>query len=127
MGHINLVYVTISPIHLDSVTLSDLNLLTLSLTLPLVCKLDYIQNSTFYALIDSKSTHCIINTIFILKYNISTNLTSSVELRLFDRLSNNIISKTAFLSITFLFSDQMILNVYIILLNSFYLLVLRYN
>jgi len=127
MGHIDLAYITMSLIHLNAVTLSDLNSLTLSLTLPLVCKLDYVQKTIFHALMDSKSTHYFINTIFMLKYNISTNLTSFVKLKLFDRLLNNIISKTAFLSITFLSSDQMILNVYIMSLNSSYLLVLGYN
>jgi len=127
MGHIDLAYITISLIHLNAVTLSDLNSLTLSLTLPLVYKLDYVQKTIFHALMDSKSTYYFINTIFMLKYNIPTNLTSFVKLKLFDRLLNNIISKTAFLSITFLSSDQMILNVYIMSLNSSYLLVLGYN
>jgi len=48
-----------------------------------------------------------------------------VELKLFDRLSNNIISETASLSVTFPFSYWIILTVYITLLNS--PLVLRYN
>lgn len=85
----------------------------------LVCKLDYIQNLTFYAFINSESIHCFTDTIFILKYNIPTNPTSPVALKLFDRslLLNNIIFKTAFLPITFSFGDWIISNVYIILLT----------
>jgi len=68
-----------------------------------------------------------INTIFVLKYNIPTNPTSSVELKLFNRLPNNIISKTVFLFATFSSSDQMILNMYITSPDFSCLLVFRYN
>ena len=71
--------------------------------------------------------YCFISIIFVLKYNISTKPTPSMELKLFDRLSNNIINKTASLPVIFLLGDQIILNICIILLDSFCLLVLGYN
>ena len=117
----------LSPICINTATLSSLNLLTLPLTSSLVCKPDHIQNSIFHALINSRSMYCFINTILVLKYNIPTNQTSPVELKLFNRLPNNIISKTTFLSITFPSSDQIILNMYITSLDFFCSLVLRYN
>lgn len=50
-----------------------------------------------------------------------------MELKLFDKLSNNIISETASLPVTFPSSYWMILTIYITLLNSSCSLVLRYN
>jgi len=102
---INFVYTTTSSICLNTATLFDLNLLTLPLMLPLVCKSDHIQNPIFCALIDSKSTYCFIDTTFAWKYNISINLTLLVELKLFNGLLNKIISETTFLSVIFPSSD----------------------
>lgn len=104
IDHIDLVYTNISPIHLNTATIFNLNL-HLSLILSLVCKSDYIQNLSFCTFINSESIHCFIDTTFILKYNIPTNPTLPMALKLFDRLlllNNNIISKIVFLSITFL-------------------------
>ena len=113
IGYINLICAILSLICLNTTTLSSLNLLILPLTLSLVCKPDYIQNLIFHAYINFRSIHCFINTIFVLKYNIPTSPTSPVELKLFNRLPNNIISETVFLFVTFPSSDQMILNMYI--------------
>jgi len=88
VSHIDLTYVIKSFIYLNTATLSNLNLLTLSLTLPLVCKLNYIQNLTFHILINSRSMHYFINTIFALKYNIFIKLTLYIKLKLFNRLLN---------------------------------------
>jgi len=126
MGHIDFIYANKSLICLNTTTFSDLNLLILSLTLLLVCKSDYIQNSTFHIIIDSKFIYCFIDTTFVLKYSILIKLTLSVELKLFNRSSNNIITKTAFLPVTFPSGNQMILNLYIISLKFSYSLVLRY-
>ena len=127
MSYIDVVCVTTSLICFSTTILSNSNLLTLLLISSLVYKLDHIQNPIFYTLIDSRSIYYFINTIFALKYNIFRNSTSPIELKLLDKLLNNIISKTAFLPIIFPSGDQMILNIYIIFLNSFYLLVLKYN
>jgi len=118
---------TKSPICLNAAILSDLNSLTLKLMFLLVCKSDHIQNLTFHALVNSESTHYFVNTTFIWKYNIPTSLTMLVKLKIFNRLSNKIISEIVSLSITITSSHWMILNVYIIFLNSSCLLVLRYN
>ena len=67
--------------------------------------LDYIQNLTFHAPFDSRFTYCFIGTAFVLEYNISTNLTLFVELRIFNNLLNNIIFKIVFLPIIFPLSD----------------------
>ena len=127
MDYVNLICTNKSLICLNTTTLSDLNLLILSLTLLLVCKSNYIQNSTFHVLIDSKFIYCFIDTAFVLKYSIFIKLTLSVELKLFNRSSDNIITKTTFLPVTFPSGNQMILNLYITPLNFSYSLVLRYN
>ena len=71
----------------------------------MILTLDYIQNLTFHALINSRFTYCFIGTIFALEYNISTNLTLFIELKLFNNLLNNIIFKIVFLPIIFPSSD----------------------
>ena len=101
MSCIDIVCVTTSLICFSTTILSNPNLLTLPLISSLVYKLDHIQNPIFYALIDSGSIYYFINTIFALKYNIFRNSTSPIELKLLDKLLNNIISKTAFLPIIF--------------------------
>ena len=68
MGCIDLICANKSPISLNAVTFFNLNLLILSLISPLVCKLDYIQNLTFYTLINFRSMYCFIDTVFALKY-----------------------------------------------------------
>ena len=90
---------------LNTIILSDLNLLTLSHTLLLICRLDHIQNLTFHALINFGFIHYLINSIFILKHNISTKPNLPVKLKLFNRLLNNIITETTSISIAFLFKD----------------------
>ena len=90
-------YVTMSSIHLNTTTLFNLNSLTA----------------------------IFINTAFVYTYFIPILLILSMELGLFDGLSSNIISKTISLLITFLFSNQINLDMYITLLDFFYLLVLQ--
>jgi len=116
-----------SPICLNTAILSDLNSLTLKLMFLLVYKPDHIQNLTFHVLVNSESTHYFVNTTFIWKYNIPTSPTILVKLKLFNRLSNNIISEIVSLPIIFTSSHWMILNIYVTSLNFSYLLVLRYN
>jgi len=117
VDYINLVYTNISPIYLNATTLSDLNSLILTLIPFLVCKADYIQNFLFHILIGSGSTHCFINAVFAYKHNISITPIPLVKLKLFDKLLNNLIPKTISLSIIFPSNDQIILNMYITLLN----------
>ena len=126
MGCNNLVCANKNLIHLNAIVLSNLNLLTLSLISPLVCRSDHIQNPIFCALIAPRFIHCFINSTFVLKYNILTKPTPPVKLKLFNGLSSNTITKTTFLPIIFPSRDQMILNVYVIPLDSFCFLVLGY-
>ena len=64
MGHIDLICAT-SLICFNAAALFDPNLLILILTLLLVYKLDHIQNLIFYTLVNSSSTYCFVNTIFM--------------------------------------------------------------
>ena len=54
----------------------------------------------------------------LLKYSISTKLTLSIKLKLFNRLLNNIITETSFLPITFLSGNGGWKNVAISVTNS---------
>ena len=81
----------------------------------------------FHTLINSGFIYCFIDTVFALKYNILTNPTLPMKLKLFNGSLNNINFKTTFLPVTFLSCDWMILNVYITLLDSSCLLIPRYN
>ena len=126
MGCIDLFYV-MSLIYLNTTTLSNLNLLILTLILFLVCKSDHIQNLIFYTLIDSGSIYYFVGTIFTIYIYIPTILILLIKLKLFDGSLNNIISKTVFLPITFSSGYWMTLNVYITSLDSSCLLVFKYN
>ena len=125
MGHSD--FICTNNIHLNTTALFNLNSLIFSLILLLVCKSHHIQNLTFCALIDLRSIYYFIDSTFILKHNIPTKPTLSVKLKLFDRSSNNAITKTVFLPVAFPYGDQIILSVYVILLNFSCSLVLRYN
>jgi len=127
VDYVDLICITKSLIHLNIATFSDLNSLILFLILLLVCKSNYIQNLTFCTLINSEYIYYFINTTFVLKYNIFIKPTLPIELKLFDGLSNNIITKTASLPVIFPFRNQIILNIYVTLLNFFYSLILKYN
>ena len=87
-----------SPIYLNTTAFFNLNSLTFTLTLSLVCKTDYVQNFSFHTLVDFVFIYCLINIVFIYKHNILTTLILSIELKLFDRSSNNLVFKTAFYS-----------------------------
>ena len=60
VGYNNLICAK-SLIYLNTITLFNPNSLTLKLISLLVCKLDYIQNLTFYALVNLEFTYCFIN------------------------------------------------------------------
>ena len=127
MGHSNFICTNKNYIHFNAIALFNLNSLTFSLISLLVYRSHHIQNLTFHALIDFRSIHYFIDSIFILKHNIPTKPTSSMKLKLFDKSSNNAITRTAFLPVAFPYGDQIILSVYVTLLNFSYFLVLRYN
>ena len=80
MGYSDLVCTNKNLIYLTTAALSNPNSLTLSLTLPLVWKSDYIQDLTFYALVDSESIYYFIDSIFVLKHNVFTKPTPPIKL-----------------------------------------------
>jgi len=116
-----------SPIQLNTSTLSNPHSLFISLTSFLILGQNYLNKTLFQALINSKSTYCFINLKFIDIYYLKTSATSLIVLYLFNSLLNSTISKIANLLIIFSTSNYINLNFYVTLLNSFYFLVLGYN
>jgi len=112
---------------LNASTLSDLNSLCIPLVSSLVCALDHLQPIPIRTLIDSRSTHCFLDSAFARKHSLPTTPTPPVELRLFDGTSNNIISEVVSLPVKFLSGECMTLDFYVTLLNSCYLLVLGHS
>ena len=97
------------------------------LTSLLILGQDHLNKIPFQALVNSKSTHCFIDSKFIDTHHLKTSATPPVTLCLFDGSSNNTISEIANLSIIFFTGDCMNLNFYITLLDSSYSLILEYN
>ena len=113
MGYSNLVCTTKDSVHLNTAIFSDLSSLTLFLISLLVYKVDHIQNSFFHTLINSRSTYYFIDFTFVLKHRIPIEPTLPIKLKLFDRSSNNTITETTFLSITFSSRDQITILSYL--------------
>ena len=78
-------------------------------------------------LVDSRSTHCFLDSAFARGYPLPTTPTPPVELHLFDRTSNNIIFKVVLLPVKFSSSECMTLDFYVTLLDSCCLLVLGHS
>ena len=116
-----------SPIWLNISALSDSYSLFVFLTFLLILSQDYFNKILFWAFVNSKSTHCFIDSKFVDTYYLKISTTLLVALHLFNGSSNNTISEIANLSIIFPTSDCITLDFYITLLNSFYSLVLGYN
>ena len=126
-GHIELLCAVMSPIQLNISTLSDPHLFFVSLTSPSIFGQDHLNKILFWALVDSRSTHCFIDSKFVDTHYLKISATSLVALHLFDGLSNSTISKIANLLIIFSTDDYMNLDFYITPLDSFCSLVLGYN
>ena len=116
-----------SPIWLNTSTLSDPHLLFFPLTSPLILGQDYLNKIPFQALVDSGSTHCFVDSKFVDTHHLKTSTTPLVALCLFDGSSNSTISEIANLPIIFSTSDCMNLDFYVTLLDSSCSLVLGYN
>ena len=116
-----------SSIQLNASTLSDPHSLFVSLTSLLILGQDYLNKILFWALADSRSTHCFVDSKFVDTYRLKTFTTSLVALYLFDSSSNSTISKITNLFITFPTSNCMNLYFYIILLDFSCSLILEYN
>ena len=116
-----------SLIWLNASALSDPHLLFVSLISPLILGQDHLNKILFRALINSRSTHCFVDSKFVNTHHLKTSTTSLVALRLFNGLLNSTISEIANLPIIFSTSDCMNLDFYVTLLDSFCSLVLGYN
>ena len=116
-----------SPVRLNTSALSDSHSLFVSITSPLILGQDHLNKIPFRALVDSRSTHCFVDSKFVDTHHLKTSATPPVALHLFDGSSNSTISKIANLSIIFSTGDCMNLDFYITLLDSSCSLVLGYN
>jgi len=116
-----------SPIQLNVSALSDPHSLFISLTSPLILGQDHLNKIPFQALVDSRSTHCFVDSKFVDTHYLKTSTTPLVALCLFDGSSNSTISKIANLPINFSTGDCMNLDFYVTLLDSSCSLVLEYN
>ena len=101
--------------------------LFVSLTSSLILGQDHLNKILFWALVDSGSTHCFIDSKFVDTHHLKTSTTPPVALCLFDGLSNSTISEIANLPIIFPTGNCINLDFYITLLDSSYSLVLGYN
>ena len=113
--------------HLNASALSDPNSLCIPLVSPLVCALDHLQPIPIRTLVDSRSTHCFLDSAFAYGHSLPTTPTPPVELRLFDGTSNNIISKVVSLPVKFPSGECMTLDFYITPLDSYCSLVLGHS
>jgi len=116
-----------SPIRFNVSALSDPNSLCIPLVSPLVCALDHLQPIPIRTLVDSRSTHCFLDSAFVRGHSLPTTPTLPVELRLFDGTSNNIISKVVSLPVKFPSSECITLDFYITPLHSCCSLVLGHS
>ena len=106
---------------------SDLNSLCIPLVSPLVCALDHLQPTPIWTLVDSGSTYCFLDSAFACGHSLSTTPTLPVELCLFDRTLNNIISEVVLLPVKFLSGKCMTFDFYVTLLDSCCSLVLGHS
>ena len=116
-----------SLVQLNASALSDPHLLFVSLTSPLILGQDHLNKILFQALVNSRSTHCFVDSKFVDTHHLKTSTTFLVALCLFDSLLNSTISEIANLPILFSTSNCMNLDFYITLLDSSCSLVLGYN
>ena len=98
--------------------LSNPNSLCIPLVSPLVCAPDHLQPIPIQTLVDSRSTHCFLDSAFAREHSLPTTPTTPVELCLFDGTSNNIISKVVSLPVKFPSGEYMTLDFYVTPLDS---------
>ena len=126
-GCVELPCAAMSPIRLNASALSDSHSLFVSLTSPLILGQDHLNKIPFWALINSGSTHCFVDSKFEDTHHLKTSATPPVALHLFDGLSNSTISKIANLPIIFFHWWLYESDFYVTLLDSSCSLVLGYN
>ena len=126
-SHVELIYTTMSLIHLNMSTLSNPNSLCISLVFLLVYALNHLQPIPIRTLVNSGSTHCFLDSAFACEYSLPITSTSPVELYLFDGTSNNIISEVVSLPVEFPSGKCMTLDFYVTPLDSCCSLVLDHS
>ena len=112
-SRIELICATTSPIRLNASALSNPNSLCIPLVSPLVYAPDHLQPISIWTLVDSRSMYCFLDSAFAHEHSLPTTPTPSVELRLFDRTLNNIISEVVSLPVKFPSSECMTLDFYV--------------
>ena len=116
-----------SSIWLNASTLSDPHSLFVSLISLLILSQDHLNKILFWAFINSRSTHCFVDSKFVDIHYLKIFTTPLVALHLFNGSSNSTISKIANLPIIFSTDDCMNLDFYVTPLDSSCSLVLGYN
>ena len=119
--------VTTDPMCLNMSALSNPNSFCIPLVSPLVYALDHLQPIPIQTLVDSGSMHYFLDSTFAYRHSLATIPIPPVELYLFDRTLNNIISKIVSLSVTFPSGEYMTLDFYVTLLDFCCSLVLGYS
>ena len=107
--------------HLNASTLSDPNSLC-----PLVIVSEY-DIPSFLALVDSGSTHCFVDQLFVNTYAVSTYSVPPITLHLFDGTTTMIITRATDLSIRFTSGDVTPMTFYVTSLNLDCRIVLGHN
>ena len=92
-----------------------------------MCAPDHLQPIPIRTLVDSGSTHCFLDSAFAHGHSLPTTPTLPMELRLFDGISNNIISEVVLLPVKFPSSECMTLDFYVTPLDSCCSLVLGHS
>src|SRR5271163_2233675 len=108
-------------IRLNASTLSDPN----SLRIPLSS--DLTSPSVITALVDSGSTHCFVDSNFAHIHNIPLTSIPPIPLKLFDGTSNETITQSASIPVTFDSGESMIIEMFVTPLDPSCSVVLGYN
>ena len=95
-------------------------ILFFSLTSLLILGQDHLNKIPFQAFINSRSTHCFVDSKFMNIHHLKISTTPPDTLHLFDSSSNSTISEIANLPIIFPIGDCINLDFYITLLDSSY-------
>ena len=86
-----------------------------------------IPNSVITALVDSRSTHCFVDSKFACTHNLLLTSIPLIQLRLFNDTFNATITQSFQFLVTFDSGESMIVNMFVTLLNSSCSVVLGYN
>jgi len=86
-GHVELPCAATSPIQLNASALSDPHSLFISLISLLILDQDHLNKIPFHALVNSKSTHCFVDSKFVDTYHLKTSTTPTVAYCLFNGLT----------------------------------------